>query len=149
VAAPIAVAAPAPPDAVADPTTAGRGRDRRSATATVGDPEEVVHEVEVLAALTADELEEGDAPEVVTRVSSSGGRYWGVTVGSYTTRHEAERMLLRTALAEASALDGALRRVVQSGGGFNANFVGLSREQADLACRRLQARGTTCFSLSP
>ncbi len=112
-------------------------------------PEVVENEVEILAALTEGMEEEGDAPEVVTRVSSSGGRYWGVTVGSYTTRHEAERMLLRTALAEANALDGALRRVVPASGGFQANFVGLSREQADLACRRLQARGTTCFSLSP
>ncbi len=111
--------------------------------------EVVASEVEVLAALTDEMTEEGDMPEVVTRVSSSGGRYWGVTVGSYNSRHEAERMLLRTALAEASALDGALRRVVPASGGFQANFVGLSREQADLACRRLQARGTTCFSLSP
>nr|WP_110549951.1 serine hydrolase [Yoonia rosea] len=84
-------------------------------------------------------------PEVVTRISTSGGRHWGVNVGRYNTRHDAERVLLRVALNEMSALDGALRRVVQRSGGFDANFMGLTREGADLACRRLQARGTTCF----
>lgn len=86
-------------------------------------------------------------PEVVTRISTSGGRYWGVNVGRFNTRYNAERVLLRVALNEMSTLDGALRRVVQRPGGFDANFMGLSREGADLACRRLQARGTTCFMI--
>ncbi len=86
-------------------------------------------------------------PEVVTRISTSGGRHWGVNVGRYNSRHEAERVLLRVALNEMSTLDGALRRVVQRSGGFDANFMGLTRDGADLACRRLQARGTTCFMM--
>jgi D-alanyl-D-alanine carboxypeptidase len=86
-------------------------------------------------------------PEVVTRISTSGGRHWGVNVGRYDTRYDAERVLLRVALNEMSTLDGSLRRVVQRSGGFDANFMGLTREGADLACRRLQARGTTCFML--
>jgi len=86
-------------------------------------------------------------PEIVTRISTSGGRYWGVNVGRFNTRYDAERVLLRVALNEMSTLDGALRRVVQRPGGFDANFMGLSREGADLACRRLQARGTTCFMI--
>ncbi|MDX8353919.1 D-alanyl-D-alanine carboxypeptidase family protein [Cognatiyoonia sp. IB215182] len=86
-------------------------------------------------------------PEVVTRISTSGGRHWGVNVGRYNTRYDAERVLLRVALNEMSSLDGALRRVVQRSGGFDANFMGLTREGADLACRRLQARGTTCFMI--
>jgi D-alanyl-D-alanine carboxypeptidase len=86
-------------------------------------------------------------PEVVTRISTSGGRHWGVNVGRYNTRYDAERVLLRVALNEMSALDGSLRRVVQRSGGFDANFMGLTREGADLACRRLQARGTTCFMI--
>lgn len=87
------------------------------------------------------------SPEVVTRISTSGGRHWGVNVGRYNTRHDAERVLLRVALNEMSTLDGSLRRVVQRSGGFDANFMGLTREGADLACRRLQARGTTCFMI--
>ena len=86
-------------------------------------------------------------PEVVTRISTSGGRHWGVNVGRYNTRYDAERVLLRVALNEMSTLNGSLRRVVQRSGGFDANFMGLTREGADLACRRLQARGTTCFMI--
>ena len=86
-------------------------------------------------------------PEVVTRISTSGGRHWGVNVGRYNSRYDAERVLLKVALNEMSTLDGSLRRVVQRSGGFDANFMGLTREDADLACRRLQARGTSCFMI--
>ncbi|WP_368188380.1 serine hydrolase [Aestuariibius sp. HNIBRBA575] len=89
------------------------------------------------------------APEIVTRVSSSGGRHWGINVGRYTTRYQAERVLLRVALNEMSTLDGSLRRVSSSARGHDANFMGLNRETAELACRRLQARGTTCFMIGP
>ena len=87
------------------------------------------------------------APEIVTRVSTSGGRHWGVNVGRYPSRYAAERVLLKVALNEMTSLDGSLRRVVQRSGGFDANFMGLTREGADLACRRLQARGTSCFMI--
>ncbi len=86
-------------------------------------------------------------PEVVTRVSTSGGRHWGINVGRYSSRYEAERILVRVALNEMTTLDGALRRVVNSPRGYDANFMGMTRETADLACRRLQARGMTCFMI--
>ena len=88
-------------------------------------------------------------PEVITRISTSGGRLWGINVGRYNSRYQAESVLLRVALNEMSTLDGSLRRVNQSPRGFDANFMGLTRETADLACRRLQARGTTCFMIGP
>ena len=98
--------------------------------------------------ILAEAAETGDAaPEVITRISTSGGRHWGINVGRYDSRYNAERVLLRVALNEMSTLDGALRRVVQRSGGFDANFLGLTREGADLACRRLQARGTQCFMI--
>lgn len=100
----------------------------------------------VVAALEPPEVFNSE-PEVVTRISTSGGRHWGVNVGRYNTRHDAERVLLQVALSEMSTLDGSLRRVTQRSGGFDANFMGLTREGADLACRRLQARGTTCFMI--
>jgi D-alanyl-D-alanine carboxypeptidase len=117
----------------------------------------------VLAAMPADtviaeagtvtETETTIAPEpereVVTRISTSGGQFWGVNVGRYPSRYEAEKTLLRTALAEMSTLDGSLRKVVQGSRGFDANFMGMSREQADLACRRLQARNMPCFMIGP
>lgn len=90
-----------------------------------------------------------DQPEIVTRVSTSGGRHWGINVGRYQSRHAAERVLLKTALAEMATLDGSLRKVVDRKNGYDANFMGLSRESADLACRRLAARQVTCFMIGP
>ncbi|MCB1313299.1 MAG: hypothetical protein KDK29_16115, partial [Sedimentitalea sp.] len=87
--------------------------------------------------------------EIVTRLSTSGGQHWGINVGRYNSRYEAEKVLLRTALAEMATLDGSLRKVVQSKGGFDANFLGMTRETADLACRRLQARNVSCFMVGP
>jgi D-alanyl-D-alanine carboxypeptidase len=101
----------------------------------------------LVAALAPSTTIADTGPEVVTRISTSGGRHWGVNVGRYNSRYDAERVLLRVALNEMSTLDGSLRRVVQRSGGFDANFMGLTREGADLACRRLQARGTTCFMI--
>lgn len=87
--------------------------------------------------------------EVVSRVSTSGGRHWAVTLGKFNTRAGAERVLLQTALSETRALEGALRKVASRGTGYEATFAGLTRDQADLVCRRLQARALNCFTLGP
>ena len=102
----------------------------------------VLASVDTSATLSSD-------PEVVTRVSTSGGRHWGINVGRYNTRYEAERVLLKTALAEMSTLDNSLRKVVKRPQGFDANFLGMTKESADLACRRLQARNVSCFMVGP
>ncbi|THD83828.1 D-alanyl-D-alanine carboxypeptidase [Aliigemmobacter aestuarii] len=97
-------------------------------------------------------LAEAPTPEptaIVTRISTSGGRHWGVNVGRFTSRGQAERALMQTALAESATLNNGLQKVVQKGGKFDANYMGLTQEQADLACRRLQARGTQCFTIGP
>ncbi|SDL36768.1 D-alanyl-D-alanine carboxypeptidase family protein [Aliiruegeria lutimaris] len=88
-------------------------------------------------------------PIVVTRASTSGGRHWGINVGAYPSRYKAERVLLKTALKEMATLDGALRKVSQNNKGYSANFVGMSEEQAALACRRLEARGAECTPFGP
>jgi D-alanyl-D-alanine carboxypeptidase len=93
--------------------------------------------------------EDIDTPQVVTRISTSGGRHWGFNVGRYASRYAAEKVLLKTALTEMSTLDGTLRKVVKNSRGFEANFVGMTRETADLACRRLQARQIACFTIGP
>ncbi len=87
--------------------------------------------------------------EIVTRLSTSGGRHWAISIGKYGSRHKAERMLLETALLELGTLDDALRKVTERSGGYEANFVGLSAEQADLACRRLSARNVDCATMGP
>jgi D-alanyl-D-alanine carboxypeptidase len=90
-----------------------------------------------------------EGPEVVTRMSTSGGRHWGINVGHFGNRNQAERMLLQTALVELSTLEQALRKVVQARGGYDANFVGMTEEQAAMACRRLIARSVDCQTLGP
>ena len=88
-------------------------------------------------------------PEVVTRVSTAGGRHYGINVGKYASQYEAERVLLKTALVEISTLDEALRKVVSRSGGYEANFVGMTEDMAQLACRRLEARRMSCTTLGP
>ena len=85
--------------------------------------------------------------EVVTRLSTSGDGHWGINVGRFNSRYEAERHLMQVALSESVSLAGGVRRIMQGSTGFDANVTGLSRDAADLACRRLQARGTTCFMM--
>nr|WP_224503576.1 D-alanyl-D-alanine carboxypeptidase family protein [Celeribacter litoreus] len=89
------------------------------------------------------------APEVVTRISTSGSRYYGVNIGTYTSEYEARKALLKTALTEVEMLDGALRKVVKTNKGYDANFLGLTEDMAALTCRRLDARGTDCETLGP
>ena len=86
---------------------------------------------------------------VVVAKSTSGGRHWGVNVGDFTSRSEAERQLLKTALVESATLNQGLRKITEKGGSYHANFMGLTEDQADLACRRLHARGVSCETLGP
>ncbi len=88
-------------------------------------------------------------PEIVTRLSTSGGRDWAINVGRFSSRYAAEKMLLKTALAEIDTLEGSLRKVVKSKLGFEANFVGLNEAAADRACRRLKVRNVNCNILGP
>ena len=76
-------------------------------------------------------------------------RHWGVNVGDFTSRSEAERQLLKTALVESATLNQGLRKITEKGGSYHANFMGLTEDQADLACRRLHARGVSCETLGP
>jgi D-alanyl-D-alanine carboxypeptidase len=132
------------PAVQASPETNLAKADMTPAPAPRARPEEIV-----LASLTSTEPAEAAPLEVVTRVSTSGGRQWAINVGNYTSRYAAERMLLQTALIEMNTLDDALRKVVQRKGGYDANFVGMTEEMAQLACRRLTARQTECSVVGP
>lgn len=102
----------------------------------------------VLASVETAKAEEPDQ-EIVTRLSTSGGHLWGINLGRYPSRYDAEKVLLRTALSEMATLDGSLRKVAKTNRGFEANFLGMTRENADLACRRLAARNVSCFMIGP
>lgn len=102
-----------------------------------------------VAAIDVPIPQEDNGPEVVTRISSSGERLWGITLGHYGTRYHAEKALLKTALAEMSTLDGTLRKVLSTSQGYEANFLGMNHELASLACRRLEARQIGCDVIGP
>jgi D-alanyl-D-alanine carboxypeptidase len=82
--------------------------------------------------------------QVVVVMSTSGGRHFGVHVGEFPSRYDAEKALLKTALAESATLNEGRRDTTQSGGIWHASFMGLTEEQAELACRRLTARAIPC-----
>ncbi|WP_299304080.1 D-alanyl-D-alanine carboxypeptidase family protein [uncultured Litoreibacter sp.] len=104
----------------------------------------------VTAALQPTEIVRKPAQrQIITRASTSGGRHWGITLGYHTTRHSAERMLLQTALQEIETLSDALRKVANKPKGWEANFVGMTKERANLACARLEARGQQCETRGP
>ena len=141
----VAGVAPAPAPPATAPTQAQNAVALALATADLAPPR--TRPTNLVTAVAEIPAAAPTTPEIVTRVSTSGGRDWGVNVGRYGSRYAAERVLLKLALNEMSTLDGSLRKVVSTSRGYDANFMGLTRETADLACRRLTARGTQCFMI--
>ncbi len=88
-------------------------------------------------------------PEVVTRISTSGGRHFGISLGQFDAHAPAERILMKTMLAENATLREGLRKIVQRNGEYDATVMGLSEDQANLACRRLRARAMECETIGP
>jgi len=88
-------------------------------------------------------------PEIVTHVSTSGGRLWRVELGRFNSSYDAERVLLRVALSEAGTLGHGVRRVTQRGGHHIAEVNSLTQEEAQLACLRLGARDQVCTVVDP
>lgn len=88
-------------------------------------------------------------PEIVVRTASSGGQLWAVDLGAYGSRFDAERILLRAALAESSALGSGVRRVEPRGGAHRALVVSLTEDQASRACARLTLTAQPCTVLAP
>lgn len=83
-------------------------------------------------------------PKVVTRMSTSGGRHFGVNLGLYPSRSMAERELFKIVIAESMTLGQGLRKVLERSVGYNANVMGLTQDQANQACRHLQTRAVPC-----
>ncbi|SET56724.1 D-alanyl-D-alanine carboxypeptidase [Paracoccus homiensis] len=102
----------------------------------------------ILAAMGEGDISEPAALEIVSRPQNSG-RNWGVTLGLYRSKVEADRLLLQTALQGGAALEGANRHVADTVRGFEANFVNLTKADARLACERLQTRQQECRVVGP
>ncbi len=118
------------------------------APAAVPEPEAEVAVLRPAPAPDAPPLVEAE-PVVVTRMSTSGGRNWGISLGEFAARGTADRLLMRTMLAESTTVGLGLRKVIARSGGYDATIVGLSEDEADLACRRLRARAMECTTLGP
>lgn len=110
---------------------------------TPADPTAPVRQAPIFDTVEVAQAPEPAQEEVVV-MSTSGGRHFGVNVGEFPSRYEAERALLKTALAESATLNEGLRKTTQAGGAWRASFLGLTEDQAELACRRLRARAVPC-----
>ena len=86
---------------------------------------------------------------LVSHNSSDENKAWGVNVGRFGTRYAAEKMLIKTALAEMPTLGGSVRKVVKTRLGFEANFYGVSQITAEKACRKLANRQISCDLIDP
>ncbi|MFO1142588.1 MAG: D-alanyl-D-alanine carboxypeptidase family protein [Amaricoccus sp.] len=84
---------------------------------------------------------------------TTGGHDWGVQLGAFRAKGDAERQLLTTALKDVPELDGGLRRVeaaqMQGVTVFRAQFVGLSQAEALGACASLARMQADCLPLAP
>ena len=85
--------------------------------------------------------------------ATTGGHDWGVQLGAFRAKGDAERQLLTTALKDVPELDGGLRRVeaaqMQGVTVFRAQFVGLSQTEALGACASLARMQADCLPLAP
>lgn len=85
--------------------------------------------------------------------ASTGGNDWGVQLGAFRSKGDAERQLLTTALQDVPHLSGGLRRVeaasVQGVTVYRAQFVGLDQQAAQQACQSISRQNATCETLAP
>ena len=142
-----ATADPTTTQVAADETVTASGADQQISLAS-----DVVPPPKKKAPIYTDQNAElalvASKPMVVTRVStSSGGQTWGVNLGAYPTTVSAEKALLQVQLAETATLGNGLRKVIKRSNGYDAVVLGLDRDTADLACRKLQARAVQCFTI--
>lgn len=98
-------------------------------------------------------MTDDDASLPTTSAGTTGGHEWGVQLGSYRAKGDAERQLLTTALMDVAELSGGLRRVeaarVQGVTVYRAQFVGLDQKSALAACASLARMEADCLPLAP
>lgn len=87
-----------------------------------------------------------DRPPTVKLSRSAGqsGRGYGIALGYYKSKGEADAALVATALSQSGTLQKANRHVANTAKGFQPSFAGLSKSAAQLTCQRLSARKQTC-----
>ncbi|MDO5646539.1 D-alanyl-D-alanine carboxypeptidase family protein [Paracoccus sp. (in: a-proteobacteria)] len=129
-------AAPAAPAATPAPQSA-------SLSLVASTPPQPRSETVILAAMGEGDLGDPQQLEIVRRPADSG-RNWGIVLGTYTTRAEADRLLVSLALQDGALLGNARRHVADTRRGFEPSFVRMSRGDAQLACDRMRSRAQEC-----
>ena len=78
------------------------------------------------------------------KADAAGGGYQ-VQVGAFGSKAEAERALARIGKAHAVLFDSAAEHVEGAGKAYRARFAGLSKTEAQAACKRLASKGERCM----
>jgi D-alanyl-D-alanine carboxypeptidase len=86
---------------------------------------------------------------VVARMSSSGGKHWGISLGTFGDQYSAQKVLTKIQLSQSGILGDSLRKIAKTSQGYDATFLGLTQEQAEVACGRLTAREVSCSAFGP
>ncbi|SDE51663.1 D-alanyl-D-alanine carboxypeptidase [Paracoccus isoporae] len=87
--------------------------------------------------------------EKISRASSSGGQAWGVSLGRFKSREQADARLIQVAMQESARLQNALRHVRESSKGYEATLVGLSKVDASATCASLSSQQMRCDVTAP
>ncbi|MFB2533377.1 D-alanyl-D-alanine carboxypeptidase family protein [Paracoccus sp. p3-h83] len=129
------------------PEDEGEG-DRTPADAVPTTPARKAGDTVILASASPAAPAPNPQRETVAR-SGGGSGNWSVSLGLFTSKAGAEKALLQTALAEAGTLQNARRDIRDTARGFEGRFHRLSRDDAWLTCKRLEARSAECRVISP
>tara|TARA_R110002096_G_scaffold8802_3_gene35786 strand:- start:33351 stop:34799 length:1449 start_codon:yes stop_codon:yes gene_type:complete len=150
-------------DMEAEILAAAQANAARNAQPNVGllaprSPDSLI-ENSIVAAVNVAETQRGyvepepDQNRIVSRANEARGGGWSVQLGAYSTRYKAQKILLRTALADLNSLEGANRKILganQNGRQlYRARFIGVSENSARKACARLQSRNKPCSIIPP
>ncbi|WP_434803132.1 D-alanyl-D-alanine carboxypeptidase family protein [Paracoccus aerodenitrificans] len=87
--------------------------------------------------------------EKIARASSSGGQVWGISLGRFRTREQANERLIQVAMQENELLQDGLRHIRESSKGYEATLVGLSQSDATGTCAKLAQQNYRCDVTSP
>lgn len=132
--------APAPTPVAAAPVQQASAEDMQLDSSRAPKPRS---ETVILAAMGEGDRSPVEELEVVRRPADSG-RNWGIALGMYTSKVEAEHQLVSMALQDGSIFGGARREVANTNRGFEPRFGNLSKGVAQLACDRLHSRSQDC-----
>ena len=87
--------------------------------------------------------------QVITRSKNIGPKKWTISLGDFTTRDRAERYLLKTTLTEIDTLKMATQKVIYRPKGWEAVFMHLNKNNAEIACQKLEYQGYQCKLKGP